>query len=68
MDDDCASPKHEVFTEEHPSLVRALSGIDRVLRYAIPALVGRVWLGGVLVRLRLRLGLGLKTSVACEPA
>jgi hypothetical protein len=40
LDDDCASPKHEVFTEEYPSLVRALGGI--VLRYAIPALVGRV--------------------------
>ena len=31
LDDDCASPKHEVFAEEHAIVKWALSGIDRVL-------------------------------------
>jgi len=40
LDDDRASPQHEVFAEEHTVVKRALCGIGRVLR-TIPGLVGR---------------------------
>jgi len=64
LDDDCSSPKHEVFAEEHAIVKWALGGIDRVLRYAIPTLVGWVGLKGALGRPRVRLGVGLRTLVA----